>query len=296
MSGPIHICWFRQDLRLADNPALSAAASAGSVLPVYILDDIHAGDRRMGEASRWWLHHSLIALDRSLGGKLVVMAGDPAKILPHLALATSAKAIHWNRAYEPWRITRDARIKTQCTGLGLKTQSHNGSLLWEPWEVLKKDGTPYKVFPPFYRRGCLAAAPPRPPLPVPPRLTIAELDNHIEGARAITKLGLLPKHDWKNGLAATWRIGETAAHDRLHAFLNEGLDGYKNDRNFPAKHNVSRLSAYLHWGEISPNSVWYAAKDRMDAGLSRDDDRNYFFYEPKALLVFCFSNKSVRVF
>ena len=138
MSGPIHIHWFRQDLRLADNPALSAAASAGAVLPVYILDDIHSGNHRMGEASRWWLHHSLTALDRALGGKLVVMAGDPAEILPHLAVATSANAIHWNRAYEPWRITRDARIKAQCADQGLKAQSHNGSLLWEPWEVLKK--------------------------------------------------------------------------------------------------------------------------------------------------------------
>ena len=279
MSGPIHIHWFRQDLRLADNPALSAAASAGAVLPVYILDDIHSGNHRMGEASRWWLHHSLIALDRALGGKLVVMAGDPAEILPHLAVATSADAIHWNRAYEPWRITRDARIKAQCADQGLKAQSHNGSLLWEPWEVLKKDGTPYKVFTPFYRRGCLAAAPPRPPLPVPPRLNIAELDNHIEGARAIIKLALLPKHDWKDGLAATWCIGEMAAHDRLHAFLDGGLHRYKNDRNFPAKQNVSRLSAYLHWGEISPNSVWYAAKDRMDAGFGHDDDCDHFLSE-----------------
>ena len=110
-------------------------------------------------------------------------------------------------------------------------------------------------------------------------LNIAELDNHIEGARAIIKLALLPKHDWKDGLAATWCIGEMAAHDRLHAFLKNGLHGYKNDRNFPAKQNVSRLSAYLHWGEISPNSVWYAAKDRMDVGFGHDDDCDHFLSE-----------------
>ena len=279
MSGPIHVHWFRQDLRLADNPALSAAASQGAVLGVYILDDVNSGNHSMGEASRWWLHHSLIALDQALGGKLLVMAGNPAEILPRLVKTVLAKSIHWNRAYEPWRIERDAAIKAQLVEHGLVVQSHNGSLLWEPWDVLKKDGTPYKVFTPFYRRGCLGTTPPRRPLTVPPKLNIVDIGNADLGALAIAQLGLLPERDWKDGLAATWRIGEVAAYERLTTFLDDGLDGYKEGRNFPSKRNVSRLSAYLHWGEISPNTVWYAVKDRLDAGFGQDGDCDNFLSE-----------------
>ena len=279
MSDSVHIHWFRQDLRLSDNPSLSAAAAKGAVLPIYILDDANAGDHRMGGASRWWLHHSLTALNQALDGKLIVLSGNPAEILANLADAVAAAGLSWNRAYEPWRITRDAAIKAQFAARGLAVESHNGSLLWEPWDVLKNDGTPYKVFTPYYRRGCLAATPPRRPLPVPPNLVIADGDGFATGQSAIDALGLLPERDWKDGLAAIWDIGEAAAHDRLYAFLDDGLDGYKDGRNFPAKRNVSRLSAYLHWGEISPNAVWYAAKDRMDAGIGQDRDCDHFLSE-----------------
>jgi deoxyribodipyrimidine photo-lyase len=158
MALPISLYWFRQDLRLADNPALTAAAQAGTVIPVFILDDDHAGEHKMGGASRWWLHHSLIALNASLDGKLLVLKGDPATHLAALAAASGATSVHWNRCYEPWRIARDTLIKADLLAQGLNVESHNGSLLWEPWDVAKADGTPYRVFTPYYRRGCLAAA------------------------------------------------------------------------------------------------------------------------------------------
>jgi len=111
MALPISLYWFRQDLRLADNPALTAAAQAGTVIPVFILDDDHAREHKMGGASRWWLHHSLIALNASLDGKLLVFKGDPATHLAALAAASGATSVHWNRCYEPWRIARDTQIK-----------------------------------------------------------------------------------------------------------------------------------------------------------------------------------------
>ena len=119
MARPVSLCWFRQDLRLADNPALTAAAKAGAVLPVYILDDDHAGDHKMGGASRWWLHHSLLALNESLDGKLLVLKGDPAMHLRALVAASGATKLYWNRCYEPWRIERDTVIKTELVEQGL---------------------------------------------------------------------------------------------------------------------------------------------------------------------------------
>lgn len=100
------IHWFRQDLRLADNPALTHAAEQGSVVPVYILDDESAGDYAMGAASRCWLHSSLSQLNESLGGKLLLLKGDAAELLPELARTISATTVVWNRCYEPWRIER----------------------------------------------------------------------------------------------------------------------------------------------------------------------------------------------
>ena len=120
MARPVSIHWFRQDLRLADNPALTAAARDGAVIPLYILDDDHAGDHKMGGASRWWLHHALHALNDSLDGKLVVLRGDPVKHLAALAEASGAVSVHWNRCYEPWRIARDTAIKADLISIGLE--------------------------------------------------------------------------------------------------------------------------------------------------------------------------------
>ena len=143
--------WFRQDLRIADNPALCAACERGDIIPVYILDDDGADSWKMGGASRWWLHHALADLNSSLKQGLHLFEGDALTILRDLAAQTNASAIVWNRCYEPWRITRDANLKTALKGDGLEVESFNGSLLWEPWQVLKKDGTPYNVFTPYYR-------------------------------------------------------------------------------------------------------------------------------------------------
>ena len=143
------IMWFRADLRLADNPALRAACQSGALLPIYILEDDDAGQDAMGAASRLWLHHSLSALNQSLDGKLQLFKGKAEDIITALCEAYNITEIHWNRAYEPWRMTRDTALKAALTNKGINAQSHKANLLWEPWEVAKNDGTPYKVFTPF---------------------------------------------------------------------------------------------------------------------------------------------------
>jgi deoxyribodipyrimidine photo-lyase len=159
-----------------------AAAAAGSVIPVYVLDDVNAGDWAMGGASRWWLHHSLTALNASLDGKLLVLKGDALALIPAVARQLNATQVVWNRCYEPWRVQRDKRIKEQLLQQGTAAHSFNGSLLWEPWQVLKEDQTPYKVFTPFFRRGCIKAAPPALPIECALRPTARPIDIWI-GAR-----------------------------------------------------------------------------------------------------------------
>ena len=263
------IFWFRQDLRLSDNPGLLRAVEAGRVLCVFILDDETAKDHRPGGASRWWLHESLARLNEALDGRLNLYRGRAGDVLAELVERHGASGVYWNRCYEPWRVERDTAIKSELAARGIDAHSDNASLLWEPWEVLKSDGTPYRVFTPFYRKGCLQAPAPRRPLDAPkPFEGLAD-----PPALPLEALELLPSIAWHHKLAEHWDIGEKGAHMRLEGFLSEGLDGYKEGRDFPARRNVSRLSPHLHFGEISPNTVWYAA-ERAGGGVDLDHFRS----------------------
>lgn len=285
MPQQLVICWFRQDLRLADNPALTGAASAGRVIPLYILDDINAGTQAMGAASRWWLHHALKQLSQTLKNRLLLLNGDATSLLPQLAKSLGVKQVYWNRCYEPWRQTRDKTITTQLNKTGVDTYVTNGSLLWEPNDALKQDGTPYRVFTPFYRNGCLNAKAPRKPLSIPSNLKLASTTpptvRALKSAWAptVTDLALLPaKYHWGDTLAQAWQpnsdsatlktkrkapaVGEEHAHARLKQFLTRDLQHYVIGRDVPSKNTVSTLSPYLHFGTLSPNQVWYAAHRR----------------------------------
>nr|MBI1231068.1 deoxyribodipyrimidine photo-lyase [Cytophagales bacterium] len=254
-----YITWFRQDLRLSDNPALTHAVEQGDIIPIYILDDESAGDRKIGGASRWWLHHSLTDLNSSLHGHMKFFEGDAHEVLQKIVKHNDIKGVYWNRCYEPWRIKRDKKIKEWLQDSNIDVKSFNGSLLWEPCDkqIYKNDGTPYRVFTPFYRKGCLGADPPRQPLNRPDRIDYADDDL---GGLKLDDLNLTPTIPWDTQMKKEWKIGEEAAYARLKEFIKDGLSDYKEGRNFPAKNHVSRLSPHLHWGEISPNQIWYAAQ------------------------------------
>ncbi|MEX0965195.1 MAG: deoxyribodipyrimidine photo-lyase [Pseudohongiellaceae bacterium] len=273
MSSNTAILWFRQDLRLSDNPALRAAIDDGAVLPLYILDE--NSDWNRGGASRWWLHHSLNALNKSLRGQLWVYAGDSTEILPRLASEHGASHVHWNRCYEPWRISQDRSIKEQLKESGIEATSHNGSLIWEPWENLKQDGTPYKVFTPFYRYA-IANTVPRALQGAPERSF--ELVNCQQNAGRIEELALLPKINWYEKISASWTPGEQGAKRRLREFTENGLNDYREGRDFPSKRSVSMLSPHLHFGEISPSAAAHLVKQAgtMDAV---EEQANHFIRE-----------------
>ena len=255
MKEKIVIFWFRQDLRLADNPALSeAAAGVGRLLPIYILDDTHPEDYAMGGASRWWLHHSLASLKSDLNECLSFYCGSPMTIFSDLLQRYEVATVCWNRCYEPWRIERDKQLKHFLQEQGVEVISCNGSLLWEPWKVLKSDGTPYKVFTPFFRNGCLSAEMPRKPLSKPKELKCIADD---QGALQLNDLGLLPKIRWDEQLKPHWEIGEKGASKKFRQFVAQSLTNYKQGRNFPAEPYVSKLSPHIHFGEVSPNQLWH---------------------------------------
>ena len=251
MTQNISIIWFRQDLRLGHNPALTAAFKANNVMPIYILDDDTAGQHRMGAASRWWLHHSLKALDVSLDNALNVYCGDAASIIADLCQRFKVDAVYWNRCYEPRHISQSKYIKQQLSSQGIKAGSINGSLLNEPWSVLKKDGSPYKVFTPYHREAS-KIEPPVTVLPAPKLPTHLISDSQ---AGSLDTLALLPVINWDTDFYNLWTPGEAGALSTLTTFLSEGINNYKDGRDIPALKAISRLSPHLHFGDISPHQI-----------------------------------------
>ena len=258
MSKGIAIHWFRQDLRITDNPSLETAAEFDAVLPIYILDDENSQEFKMGSASRWWLHNSLQSLNESLDGKLSIYSQNPEIVIQELLKKYEVKAVFWNRCYEPWRIDRDIDIKAYLDDKNIENKSFNSHLLWEPWEISKDDGTPYRVFTPYYKKGCLNAEEPR----FPSKNLKIDTIFYDQDCEQIDTLDLLPRINWYSQIQEAWKPGEEGAQKRLDQFLEQGLLDYKEGRNFPFKENVSRLSPHLHFGEISPNEVWYQAKTK----------------------------------
>jgi deoxyribodipyrimidine photo-lyase len=261
MTSP-SIVWFRDDLRVADNPALHQAAQRGGpIVCLYVLDDASPDIRPLGGAARWWLHHSLESLAGDLadiGLELTLRRGAASPAIESVVSHTGAGAVFWNRRYGQAERTVDASIKTSLRDAGLEARSTQGSLLFEPWTVMTGQGAPYRVFTPFYR-SCLAEPEPRHPLP-------AVDHGDVEGvpdvpSDHVADWGLLPTTpDWAGRLREAWTPGEATALARLRDFLRSDLSSYTAEQDLPAQDATSGLSPYLRWGEISPFQVWHETR------------------------------------
>ena len=257
MTSP-SIVWFRSDLRLADHPALSAALRRKApIVPVFIWSPEEESPWEPGAASRWWLRQSLAALDEELrrrGSRLVLRRGSTSAALKELIEQTGAGAVYWNRRYEPAIVARDRKIEEELRGL--ETESFNGSLLVEPWEIQNSTGRPFQVFTPFWKN-CLAKLDPPPPtsapaqVPAPGRWPLSE---------SLDSLQLESRLPWVAGLARAWEPGEAGATKQLRRFRAGAGENYATDRDFPGEVGTSRLSPHLHFGEISPGQVWRSVR------------------------------------
>jgi deoxyribodipyrimidine photo-lyase len=265
-AGAPTIVWLRDDLRLADNPALTAAVARDApVIILYLFDDESPEVRPLGSASRWWLHHSLTALDAAitaLGGTLVLRRGAARTVIPAVVAEAGADAIYWNRRYGRAREI-DTQLKASLRDGGLDVQSFHASVLFEPWMVLNGQGEPYRVFTPFWR-ACLEKNV-RDPLPAPSALRGASMTSDTLDAWE-----LLPtRPDWASGLRETWTPGEEGAHERLETFVAEHLVDYHR-RDEPAVPATSRLSPHLRFGELSPFQIWQAVQQHRGPGAGKN--------------------------
>lgn len=259
MSSSPSIVWFRQDLRTDDHPALEAAIQKGGpIIPVYIWAPEEEGEWAPGAASRWWLHYSLEQLKeelKELGLALIIRQHASLQTLINLVQETGADTIYWNRRYEPLMIQRDAFIKAEMQNHHVRVQSFNSHLLFEPWIVSNKQGKPFQVFTPFWKK-CLSLESPAPPI-----AALKKCPSYLKSldSERIEALGLLPKIPWDEGFKAKWRPGSKGAKERLLHVLKTVISHYDTQRDQLDLDGVSRLSPHLHYGELSPRQVWHAA-------------------------------------
>ncbi len=264
------IVWFRNDLRLSDHAALTAAAESGhSVLAVYVLDEAAAGAWAPGGAARWWLHHSLTALNtslRRLGGELILRRGPAVEHIRSMLREAGAVALHAGQAVEPWARVQEAELGAALAEDGVAVHWHRTVTLFDQDNLRTRSGGPFHVYSPFART-CMATGGPPPPLPAPVHLA---RPIRLPRSDRLQDWDLLPTNpDWAGEIGSVWSTGEAAAQDRLHRFTAAALADYAAGRDRPRAEGTSRLSPHLHWGEISPTQVWHAARATEGRGSGK---------------------------
>lgn len=252
MKQPIALFWFRNDLRLLDNPALFHIEEGKSVLPIYIWDETRPDGLKAGGASRFWLMRSLIKLQEDLKGSLSFFKGDPLFILQDLCRRHEIQEVFWNESFEPFQSKQDQKVQELLRSASILMHSFNGSLLWDPRNVKTAQGSLYKVFTPFFKKGCLNAIPPRKPFPKTEKKWFYD-----PSSLKLQDLPLYSSSQWHHKMDLLWTAGEAAALKVWEHFLDQSILSYKNKRDFPFLEGTSKLSSALHFGEISPHLMWH---------------------------------------
>jgi deoxyribodipyrimidine photo-lyase len=266
----VNIFWFRNDLRLADNPGLAAALQhADKTALIFVLDEKAPGPWAMGGASRWWLHHSLQSLGDAIaacGGKLILRRGDAAAIIPDLAAELQATEIYAGRRFEPWARAQDREISEKLKPSGVALRRHLATLLFPPENITTKTGGTYGVFTPFSRT-CFDQGPPGDAIAPARKISVP---SGLVSDR-LNDWKLTPsKPDWAGGIRAAWEPGEAGAEKRLRRFIRRAMHDYKSARDIPGEDGTSGLSPHLHFGEISAAAIWRTAAGSAKSGQGRE--------------------------
>jgi len=277
MTAPV-LLWFREDLRLADNPAADAAARSGApVIPLFILDE-GSGIRPLGGAARWWLQGSLASLQGDLLGRrsrLILRRGAAETLLPALAAEAGADAVFWNRSHDPATEARDRRVEAALRRAGVEVRTFASEALVEPEAMRTGTGGAFKVFTPFWK-ALRARYRPAPPLPAPNSFPSPEPWPASDDLRDWELRPSAP--DWAHGFRI-WQPGESGAAQALEGFSGAGLRGYGETRNFPDQPGTSRLSPHLRFGEISPAQAWRTVEAAVARGVAPVNDGEAFLRE-----------------
>lgn len=260
------IVWFRQDLRLQDQPALTAAIEkGGAVIPLFIWAAEEEGEWAPGAASRWWLHYSLENLQKSLaelGLSLIIRQQPTLEALKELIKQTGADKVFWNHCYTPYHMEKDTFIISELQKEGIETEQFNERLLFDPRTIFNKEKKPFRVFTPFWKH-CLKSGEPSSPLKKPKKIK-ENLPSFSLDSVELASLNLLPTIHWDEGIKNYWIPSEKGAHSKLKEDLENVLSNYGKNRNRPDLKSTSELSPYLHYGQISSRIIWHEIRNHFE--------------------------------
>ncbi|GAE25951.1 deoxyribodipyrimidine photolyase [Halalkalibacter wakoensis JCM 9140] len=268
MKKKVIIVWFRKDLRVHDHLALYQAAKEGVVVPLYIWDQ-DVENKGWDDASLWWLHHSLLALQTnlsSLGANLIIRKGDSLEILQNVIRETTAKAVYFHERYEPSALVCSTKVKQVLHQQGIEVRSFHGNVLFEPGKIVNGKNEPYKVFTSFWKKSRHTYI--RKPEKVPADISGYE---HKIGSLKVDELFLLPRVHWHNKFMSYWTPGERGALFAWEDFLGKSLGHYKENRDFPFTHSTAKISPHLSWGEISPTFIWHSLLEKLEIDNQVED-------------------------
>jgi deoxyribodipyrimidine photo-lyase len=268
------LIWFRNDLRLADNPALAAAAKSGRpLIALYVLEEARS-HRAMGGASRWWLAESLRTLRETIGRMgvpLTLRRGDPRPILIEIAASEDVETVYWSRRYDKAEAATDNAIETALLAKQIGVETFNASLLNEPWSIESKAGGPIRVFTPYFKAS-LERGDPRRVVAAPTSLNAAPAPD----SDRLEDWALEPlRPNWARDMETSWTRGEDGAAARLAEFTADALAGYAEQRDRPDIDGTSRLSPYLRFGEISPHQITLALERAGENAMLVKDIAKY---------------------
>jgi deoxyribodipyrimidine photo-lyase len=255
MGRVIH--WFRRDLRISDNTALWHAVRDGDeVIPVYILSTWKGHHRWTGPNRQAFLCGCLESLAKNLeaiGGRLILRAGNPVEELAKLAQETRAEAIFFNRDVDPYSVELQEQLAKDCQKLQVKLFGYKDITMFEPDEILNKEGRPFRVFTPYAKVWHLQEKP-----SLLPKIRV------LRTPTSFSSLPLPTLDFWALTSGATIvETGERAALKRLANFLKGAMTNYREKRNLPAQQSTSRLSQDLRFGTLSPRQVYFSC---LEAG------------------------------
>ncbi|MQM06337.1 hypothetical protein Taro_039164 [Colocasia esculenta] len=269
------IVWFRRDLRIEDNPALTTAGKDGSVLPVFIWCPKEEAQFYPGRVSRWWLKQSLIHFGkslRSLGVPLILMrAEDTFSALLQCINATGSTRVFFNHLYDPVSLVRDHTIKSQLAEIGINVTTFNGDLLYEPWEVYDEQGLAFTTFDAFWEK--CKSLPVEPTFHLPPwRLVPPDGSEAVQGC-SIEELNLEKETEKSSNalLSRGWSPGWSNADKLLNEFMENHLIDYSRNMMKVEGATTSLLSPYLHFGELSIRKVYQSVRMKQMQWLKEEN-------------------------
>ena len=253
------IVWIREDFRIENNEALAYASQNHEfVSALYIYNSKDFDKKR--EAQKWWLSKSLEAFDLDLKKfniSLEIQSGDELDVFSNIKKKDDV-TIYWSKVYEPDVINKGKKIRELFINNKIEYKYFKGNILVEFQDMTKDDGTPYKVFTPFWKKTeqfYISKTPPK-------NFKIKSKDREINiFKKSITPEEILPEKNWYKKFEKHWKPSELEAKKYLNELIKDKIENYGDARDIPGINGTSRLSPFLKFGQMHVETIWKKCQD-----------------------------------